>query len=107
MLIPDTLIWEKSIDGMVTCQRLYNNELPTAGNVSWGKFIWDSYIPPRRSVLLWKILHKRIATEEEVQRRGIQLASCCRFCKRVPGPFILDLPFCKISMVRRYVQIRV
>ena len=65
---------------MVTCQRLYNNELPTAGNVSWGKFIWDSYIPPRRSVLLWKILHKRIATEEEVQRRGIHLASCCRFC---------------------------
>ena len=65
---------------MVSYQRLYNNELPSAGNVSWGKFIWDSYIPPRRSVLLWKILHKRIATEEEVQRSEVQLVSCCRFC---------------------------
>ena len=65
---------------MVSYQRLYNNELPSTGNVNWGKFIWDSYIPPRRSIILWKILHKRIATEEEVQRRGVQLVSYCRFC---------------------------
>ena len=66
--------------GTVTCQKLYNLEIASSGIITWGKHVWANYIHLRRSFFLLKILHKRLATEEEVQARGIQLASSYRFC---------------------------
>ena len=67
----DKLIWENSLDGIVSCQNLYQHVHLPVRAVPWGKQIWTRFIPPRRSILLWKILHNRLTTEDDIQVRGI------------------------------------
>ena len=36
---PDRIIWKKSLDGFVSCKKLYDSEISSARDISWGKFI--------------------------------------------------------------------
>jgi len=47
----------------------------------WGELIWSSSIPPTKSLVLWKIIDKRLPTSNEVQKRGVVLCSIlCALC---------------------------
>lgn len=48
-----------------------------AQKVRWGNLIWDPYIPPSRSFLFWRLLHNRVATDENLKARGCIVVSVC------------------------------
>ena len=77
----DTMVCSGSLDGLVSCKRLYNRNFYMTSPYPWTKYIWSRYIPPRRSLLLWKILHNRLPKDDILKARGMILPSCCdRFC---------------------------
>jgi len=43
----------------------------------WGKFIWSSYIPPSKNVVLWKVFHGRLPTDQHIQNKGLHICSMC------------------------------
>lgn len=99
----DLLIWEKRNDGLVSFQSLHTAELPPSDNVSYGKYIWEQYIPPMRCMVIWKILHLQIATEVVIQNCGYQLASCCILCYK--GRETLDHLFLSCLLLNPYGMI--
>jgi len=32
----------------------------------WGKFIWSSFTPPSKSLVLWKVFHGRLPTDQHI-----------------------------------------
>ena len=78
----DKLIWTRSSDGEITSKFFFEDLNNSRPELHWCRFIWHTFIPPRRSLLLWKVLHKRLATDENLKKRGIFLASRCHFCEK-------------------------
>ncbi|KAL6143356.1 hypothetical protein ACLB2K_054051 [Fragaria x ananassa] len=38
------------------------------------------FIPPRYSILAWRIFHLKLPTDDQLQRRGIPMVSVCQLC---------------------------
>ena len=47
---------------------------------SKGPCAFRVYVLPRRSIMIWKVLHNRLATEDVLQHLCFNLAYLCRFC---------------------------
>lgn len=45
-----------------------------------GKLIWNSSIPPSRSFLLWRFLHNKVPTDDNLYLRGCINVSMCSLC---------------------------
>ena len=58
----------------------------------WGKFIWSSDIPPSKTLVLWKVFHGRLATDQHIQNKGLHICSMCTLCEK-HGEFIHHLFF--------------
>jgi len=48
----------------------------------WGKFIWFSYIPPSKTLVLWKVFHGRLPTDQHIQNKGLHICSMCTLCEK-------------------------
>jgi len=48
----------------------------------WGKFIWSSYIPPSKTLVLWKVFQGRLPTDQHIQNKGIHICSVCTLCEK-------------------------
>jgi len=46
----------------------------------WGKIIWSSYIPPSKTLILWKVFHWQLPTDQHIQNRDLHMCSMCLFC---------------------------
>ncbi|KAK0575059.1 hypothetical protein LWI29_033415 [Acer saccharum] len=77
---PDSLVWTCSLDGVVSCKSAYDSLSEIGSSVFWGKQIWASFIPPSRSVLIWRLFHGKIPTDIALRARGFISPSRCRFC---------------------------
>ncbi|KAK0599983.1 hypothetical protein LWI29_010426 [Acer saccharum] len=77
---PDSLVWTCSLDGVVSCKSAYDSLSEVRSSVFWGKQIWASFIPPSRSVLIWRLFHGKIPTDIALRARGFISPSRCRFC---------------------------
>ncbi|CAN0858061.1 hypothetical protein LINGRAHAP2_LOCUS7055, partial [Linum grandiflorum] len=42
--------------------------------------VWPKIFPPKVQVFCWKVFHKRIATTDNLQKRGISMANWCVLC---------------------------
>ena len=96
----DTRIWIPSSNGAASSAVFYEHfryDLPV---VSWGDWIWASFIPPRRSVTLWRAIHDKLPTMDHLRNIGFTGPSFCIFCRASSEsidhifalcPFILDI----------------
>ena len=48
----------------------------------WGKFIWSSFIPPTKSLVLWKVFHGRLPIDQHIQNKGLYICSMCTLCEK-------------------------
>jgi len=48
----------------------------------WGKFIWSSDIPPSKTLVLWKVFHGRLPTDQHIQNKGLHICSMCTLCEK-------------------------
>lgn len=50
----DKLIWPPSPSGSCTAKCAYNHLRDKHPTVNWGNWIWSSFIPPRKSIMVWR-----------------------------------------------------
>ncbi|KAM5546473.1 hypothetical protein ABKV19_002467, partial [Rosa sericea] len=78
----DLLIWEDSGNGFFSFSEGYkllrphfaSNGPHFASNGPQAQ-VWRHFIPPRFSILVWRLLHNKLPTDDQLQRRGIPLVS--------------------------------
>jgi len=51
----------------------------------WGKLIWSSYIPPSKTLVLWKVFHGWHPTDRHIQSKGLHICSMCTLCEKNEG----------------------
>ena len=78
--LPDALVWLHSSDGKLTSKLSFNFLKPAAISLPWAAAIWKSCIPPSHSFILWRIMHGKMPTDENLRRRGCIIVSICSFC---------------------------
>lgn len=83
----DSLVWKASSDGILSFKEAYNHLKPIVHPIHWGKSIWSSSIPPSRSFVVWRLLHKEFPTDEQLHCRGCTLVSICSLCGRATESF--------------------
>ncbi|XP_019423071.1 PREDICTED: uncharacterized protein LOC109332543 [Lupinus angustifolius] len=78
----DKCCWQNSNDGMLTLKVTFNCISPTANNLSWCNYLWSASIPPSKSFITWRLINKKILTDENLKKRGCYLASVCHLCMK-------------------------
>ncbi|XP_057790774.1 uncharacterized protein LOC131007877 [Salvia miltiorrhiza] len=85
LLIPmseekDSRYWKHSLKGDVSAALAFSKNCQRYTMVKWGTWIWEPYIPIRRSILCWRILHGRLPTLDTLVRQGMVTPNGCPFC---------------------------
>ncbi|XP_026397198.1 uncharacterized protein LOC113291932 [Papaver somniferum] len=58
----------------------YDYYMPrVTGNLDF-RDLWSIKVPLRRAYIAWKIMHNRIATDDNVKTQGVDAANCCNLC---------------------------
>ena len=79
--VADTiLVWLHSSDGKLTSKLAQNFLLPVSIPLPWAALIWRSCIPPSCSFILWRTMHGKMPTDENLRRRGCITVSICNLC---------------------------
>lgn len=76
----DKCIWTETLDGAISSKAAYHFFREHYPEATWGSWIWSSFIPPRRSTMVWKAVHGSLPTWEKLQTRGFIGPSVCIFC---------------------------
>jgi hypothetical protein len=66
--------------GSFSIQKAWNSVRLQSPILPFFEFIWDVRIPPKVSVLMWRLFHKGIAVDANLQQIGIPFVSRCRCC---------------------------
>jgi len=94
----DQFIWNHSHDGGLTFKEAYQFHCKAGQNISWAKSIWNIAIPPSKSFMVWRTLHNKLPTDENLSLRGFQLPSMCSLCylhQENTAHMFLDCKFAK------------
>ena len=76
----DMLIWEPSTSGELTFSVGYDFLRHHNTVKDWACNVWRSFIPPRYSFLVWRILFDRLPTDDRVKISGIPIVTICQLC---------------------------
>ncbi|KAH6810698.1 hypothetical protein C2S51_024460 [Perilla frutescens var. frutescens] len=75
----DKMIWSKSLHVNVTERLARLHTRVRFPSVRWDKWIWSSYIPMRRSLIVWRLLLSRLPTMDTLHRFiGPMICFMCR-----------------------------
>ena len=67
-LLLDSLVWLHSSDGKLSSKLALNFLMSAAISLPWAALIWKSCIPPSPSFILWRIMHGKMPTDENLRR---------------------------------------
>jgi ribonuclease HI len=76
----DKLVWKDSADGEFSAKIAYEFKRHHLPNLDWAKSIWCIDIPPSKSLITWRLMHDKLATDENLKLRGCSLPSICSLC---------------------------
>jgi hypothetical protein len=76
----DKLLWTLSHDGDLSLKDAFSFHCPAGQNIGWAKIIWNASIPPSKSMIIWRCLHLKMPTDENLAMRGCNLPSMCSLC---------------------------
>jgi hypothetical protein len=78
----DKLLWTHSHDGELSFKDSFSFHCNTGQNIGWTKFVWNLSIPPSKSFVIWRCLHSKILTDDNLSLRGCNLPSMCSLCEK-------------------------
>ena len=78
----DQIIWNHSHDGNLSFKEAYEYHYNVGQNISWAKNMWNFAIPPSKSTMIWRTLHCKLPTDENLVMRGCQTPSMCSMCTK-------------------------
>ncbi|XP_057811613.1 uncharacterized protein LOC131025845 [Salvia miltiorrhiza] len=73
----DVRFWKPSLHGNVTAALAFKNHCSRFPSVSWGTWLWENFIPVRRSLVCWRVLHNRMPTCDRLIRQGMSTPNFC------------------------------
>ncbi|WJX14219.1 hypothetical protein P8452_04514 [Trifolium repens] len=79
---PDSLIWQHTDSGSLELKDAYNFKMPQLQDLFWTKYIWSSDIPPSKSLMVWRLMHEKMPTDENLMTRGCAIPSMCNLCRK-------------------------
>jgi len=56
--------------------------LESGVHCDWGKLIWSSSIPSSKTLVLWKVFHGRLPTDQHIQNKGLNTCSMFTLCEK-------------------------
>jgi ribonuclease HI len=78
----DQLLWKLTDDGDLSLKEAYLFKVQQVQDLSWAKCIWSPDIPPSKSLFVWRIMHGKVPTDENLMVRGCYIPSQCNLCNR-------------------------
>jgi hypothetical protein len=78
--LSDKLNWKHATDGELSNKLAYTYLTGTGQRVPWAKLLWNTYTPPSRAFITWRLLHNKLPTDENLRKRGCSIVSVCCFC---------------------------
>ncbi|KAL8483873.1 hypothetical protein ACS0TY_026525 [Phlomoides rotata] len=76
----DFLVWSHSVHDSLSTKVAYSGLQQRYPMVTWGKWIWGSFIPAKRSTAIWRLIHGKLPTWDYIHFRGFSGLSKCLFC---------------------------
>jgi ribonuclease HI len=78
----DKLLWTHSHDGELSLKDSFSFHCTAGQNIGWTNFVWNLSIPPSKSFVIWRCLHSKIPTDDNLSLRGCNLPSMCSLCEK-------------------------
>jgi mannosylglycoprotein endo-beta-mannosidase len=76
----DKFIWKHIDAGDLEFKQAYDFKLAQVQELHWAKLIWNVDIPPSKFFLVWRLMHDKLPTDENMMTRGCAIPSMCNFC---------------------------
>ncbi|KAF6168048.1 hypothetical protein GIB67_011433 [Kingdonia uniflora] len=77
---PDRRVWKPDLIGKFSTKGAFETIRNKGQQNWWFKFFFRSAIHPRLSMWGWRLCHGKLPTDDNVQKKGITLASRCCLC---------------------------
>jgi ribonuclease HI len=83
-LVPskDKLLWIHTDDGDLSLKDAYFFNIQQLHDLPWANSIWSPDIPPSKSLFVWRIMHGKVPTDDNLMARGCSIPSWCNLCNR-------------------------
>ncbi|XP_058764071.1 uncharacterized protein LOC131637496 [Vicia villosa] len=78
--IEDCLVWKNSKSGLLSLKEAYNYVVKPKTCAAWKDFPWNNDIPPAHSMIIWRYLHNKFPTDDNLKIRGFSFPSLCSLC---------------------------
>ncbi|GAU51888.1 hypothetical protein TSUD_416730 [Trifolium subterraneum] len=78
----DSLLWKHTNSGDLQLKDAYLFKMQQFQDLNWAKYIWSCDIPPSKSMLVWRLMHGKVPTDENLMIRGCLIPSMCNLCNR-------------------------
>ncbi|XP_057784939.1 uncharacterized protein LOC131002461 [Salvia miltiorrhiza] len=78
----DMRYWKHSLKGEVSASLAFREHCHNFPKVSWGRWLWEKYIPVRRSITCWRVIHRRLPSLDNLIRRGLITPNFCSICRQ-------------------------
>ncbi|XP_057811426.1 uncharacterized protein LOC131025643 [Salvia miltiorrhiza] len=79
----DQRFWKSSLTGEVSAALAFAANNHCFPKVCWGSWIWEKFIPEHRSLLTWRLIHRRLPTQDILIRHGKMVGpNRCALCGR-------------------------
>ncbi|KAF5187370.1 hypothetical protein FRX31_023043 [Thalictrum thalictroides] len=76
----DYMVWRGDEKGKFSVASAYEVIRQKGQKVAWHNIIWKNHIHPTSAGSVWKLIQGCAATNDRLQKMGIQLASQCQVC---------------------------
>jgi len=76
----DQILWKHSSNGDMPLKEAYEFKFQQFNDFHWATTIWSKDIPPSKSMFVWRFMHNKIPTDDNLMYRGCQIPSMCSIC---------------------------
>jgi ribonuclease HI len=76
----DKFLWKHTDTGDLELKQAYVFKTLQSLDLPWAKHIWQADIPPSKSLMVWRLMHGKMPTDENLMARGCAIPSICNLC---------------------------
>ncbi|MCH79531.1 glycerol-3-phosphate dehydrogenase, partial [Trifolium medium] len=76
----DRMVWKHTVNGDLQQKEAYAFKMQQFNVLDWTNFIWSKDIPPSKSMMVWRLMHDKIPTDDNLMVRGCCIPSMCSLC---------------------------
>lgn len=92
----DVISWDNLKTPGVSISTIWSTLCATGNTVPWAKLVWNSFIPPKYSFILWLAFHNGLRTLDLLSRFGLGVIPTCPLCNAQNESFnhlFFDCPY--------------